>query len=77
MIRLDRDPDGPNHVGKGIHWNAKYKTDSSRKLAAKISGTTGNTEAMKKRMDGYVAKLQGKTAQQIWEAWSKGNAPGP
>lgn len=51
------------------------KTDSEKKLAAKITGTTGDTTTVKKRMDRYVEGLQGKTAKEIWEAWSKGNAP--
>jgi hypothetical protein len=81
VVRLDFDPDKTDKqgkvikVGKGIHWNAKYKKDMKVKLAARIKGTNGNTTTNKKRYEGYLNKLKGKTAQQIWEAWSKGNAP--
>jgi hypothetical protein len=82
-VRLDFDPDRLDNkgnvikVGKGIHWNAKYKNDNSTKLAAKIRGTNLNNTTNKKVYEGYIAKLEGKTAKQIWEAWRTGNAPGP
>ena len=51
--------------------------DSKKKLAAKLAGTRADTTANKKAYKGDVTKLEGKTVKQNWQAWRKGNVPGP
>ena len=76
IVRIDNE----DKEDKGIHFNAKYidKFGARKTFAASIAGTSDKTENGRKKIyDKYVEKLQGKTAQKIWEAWSSGNAPGP
>lgn len=71
LIRIDND-----NTGKGIHFNAKFRKDTSKKLAAVISPTV-KLDAKQRDLlySDYLKALENRSPSFIWKWWSTGNAP--
>ena len=71
LVRIDMD-----NSGKGIHFNAKYRKDTSNKLAAVITPTVGLTPGDREILYfQYLTGLENRSAGFIWTWWSTGSAP--
>ena len=70
FVRIDND-----NSGKGIHFNAKYRKDTSNKLAAVIANTVDmKPEKRDELYRDYVKALRNRSASFIWTWWSTGKA---
>ncbi|KAJ7432421.1 hypothetical protein B0H11DRAFT_1890261 [Mycena galericulata] len=71
FVRIDTDDSG-----KGIHFNAKYRKNTSNKLAAVIKPTIDLTPARRNQLySEYLKALENRSAEFIWTWWSTGKAP--
>ncbi|KAJ7472681.1 hypothetical protein FB451DRAFT_1558859 [Mycena latifolia] len=65
LVRIDTD-----NSGKGIHFNAKYRKNTSKKLAAVITPTIHMTPQQRDlRYSEYLKALQNRSAAFIWTWW--------
>ena len=71
IVRIDNDD-----TGKGIHFNAKNLTDTSKKLADTIQPTVAMTPAKRKELfEQYLKALENLAPDTIWDWWMTGKKP--
>ncbi|KAH9916402.1 uncharacterized protein BXZ73DRAFT_53808 [Epithele typhae] len=71
IVRIDNDD-----TGKGIHFNAKNLSDTSDKLAARITSTIAMTPAARKALfEDYLKALVNLEGTTIWDWWRTGTKP--
>ena len=64
-----------DNTGKGVHFNAKYRKDTSSKLAAVITSTIGLKPNDREILYfQYLKGIENRSAEFIWAWWSTGKA---